>query len=403
VHATVIGAALIMALAGCSDKKRAADPVLRGQLVDCAQAFDAAVHARGAGKLRAVIAGCSHACPGLSDHGQDEIASHEALTGLLDRCKLFCTSEARDAWNRAAPAARFAALIDQCGPETYALTADSAPLLSPDWVILLRVHEWLERHRDHAGADTRTTLERAGMHAHFRLPLPARLPGVYELPESRAVRPVEAVFYVIVEAGAESPGVRAGAIPVARVRPGDLERRPVPGGEFPGQALESPASDYAGLVRLFEGMHPEGGHASIASMPLVLIDRGAPASAIIQATVALGRPRFVLGVSGHTAQAHPIELEHLTTTGSAAPVIKLSADGFTVVGGDKDVYVARHDSAAERLAGELGQLSVQRAPQDKIEVELPAGATVAELVQILDIIAESNFRVALLRVAAAEP
>lgn len=388
--------------AGCSDKQRVADPVLRGQLADCAQAFDSAVQARGADKLRAIIAGCSHACPGLSEYGQGDIASHEELTGLLDRCKLFCTSDARDAWNRAAPAARFAALSEQCGPESYALTADSAPLLSPDWVILLRVHEWLERNRDHAGADTRAALERAGMHAHFRLPLPARLPGVYELPESRAARPVEAVFYVIVDARTEPPGTRAGAIPVARVRPGDLERRPVPGGEFPGQALQSPAGDYAGLVRLFEGMHPGGSVDGIASTPLVLIDRGAPARAMVQATVALARPRFVLGVSGHIAHAHPVVLEHLTTTGSAAPVVEMSADRFTVIGGDEDVHVARDDSAAERLARALDELSVQRAPQDRIEVELPAGATVAELVQILDSIARSNFRVALLRVAAAE-
>jgi hypothetical protein len=399
VHAkVVIAAALAVALAACSDRTRAPDPVLSGQLADCARALEDSVKARGADKLRALIAGCPHACPGLSDKGQ--VAGEHDVTELLDRCKLFCTSEAREAWTNAAPAARFAALIDQCGPESYALTAASAPLLSPDWAILVRVHEWLERHREHAEPDTRAALDRAGMHAHFRLPLPARLQGVYALPDSRAGRPVETAFYVIVEAGdeADRPRMRAGAIPVARVRPGDLERRPVPGGEFPGRALVSPAMDYAGLVRLLEGMHA---HASIASTPLVLTDHGTPVSALIEATVALGTPRFAAGVSGHIALAHPVELEHLTTTGSAAPVIRVAAGGFTVIGGDKDIFVARHEGAAERLAMALGELSVQWAPQDKIEIDLPAGATVAELAQILDVIAETKFRVALLRVTAA--
>jgi hypothetical protein len=90
----------------------------------------------------------------------------------------------------------------------------------------------------------------------------------------------------------------------------------------------------------------------------------------------------------------------LTTTGSAAPVIRVAADGFTVIGGDKDIFLARHEGGTERLAKALGELSVQWAPQDKIEVDLPAGATMAELAQILDIIAASNFRVALLRASA---
>jgi hypothetical protein len=399
VHAKgVIVASLIAALGACSDRTRAPDPVLRGQLAECAQALEGSVMARGAGKLRALIAGCRHACPGLSD--EDPSAAEPQVTELFERCGLFCTSEARHAWESAAPPARFAALIDHCGPESYALTAASAPLLSPDWAILLRVHEWLERHREHADPDTRAALDRAGMHAHFRLALPARLKGVYALPDARAGRPVETAFYVIVEAGqgADSPRLRGGAIPVARVRPGDLERRPVPGGEFPGRPLASPASDYADLVRLFEGMHP-GSHASIATAPLLLTDQGAPVSALIQATVALGTPRFSAGVSGHVALAHPVELEHLTTTGSAAPVLRAAADTFTVIGGDQDITLAGHER--ERLATALAELSVQRAPQDKIEVDLPAGATVAELVRILDIIAESKFRVALLRVAAA--
>lgn len=392
-------AAVLMAaaLGACSRSEPGLDARVRTELMACAQALESAVHERGPGKLKALATGCSSACPRLGEHADAPYESAEDVTALLDDCHLFCSAEARDAWLRSRPEEQFAALIGECGPETYGLTPASAPLMSEVWLILLRVHEWLESHRGRADQALRQELERAGTHAHFALPLPARLDNMYVLPASSFGQPGHAALYVVIEQGGR---VRAAALPVARIRPGELERRPVPGGEFPGAEITPLAREYADLVRLLEGIHPGSGHNAIDAKPLVLADAGTRVRRLMEVTAAIGQPRFVLGVAGRTALVHPVALRHLTAAGSAAPVLHVRPDELVVVGGEADLHIPRGQDANARLGAELSDLSIERAPQDEIEIVLGDTATVAELVSVLDVIAETKFQVALIRAEA---
>lgn len=390
-------AAVCLACSVCSGRGSRLDARAVAELGVCVQAMDAASAERGLDEVRTLARGCSGACPALAGFGADESIDLDDVTRLLEGCHMFCSAEARAAWDQAPIEGRFAALARACGPETYGLTQKSAPLLSEGWVVLLRVHEWLERQRRGVDKAMEMEIEHAGMRAHFHLPLPARLDGVYALPAADEREGSRAAFYVIIELG-EPARVRGGAVPVARLRLADLERRPVPGGEFPGKHLVSPAADYAELVRLLEGVHPGMKREWFVAEPLVLADRSVQVRALLAAVAAIEQPRFRLGVSDRTAMAHRVAIEHVSGAGGADVLLRVTADGYEILGGSEAVRVPAGHGARERMAAQLAEIASARAPLDRIELDLGPSATVSDLAAILDVLARARFRVALMRV-----
>lgn len=396
-------AALALCLAqGCGSGEKPVDKESAAQVAACAQALADSVPERGRAKLETLITGCSQVCPELSREVAIPAADNAGATPIIEACGGYCTDSARRAWQRAEPGRGYAALVRECGPESYGLTADSGPLLSDTWLLLLRMHEWLEQHRRHADERTRHTLESAGMHAHFSLPLPPYLEGVYSLPTARAGRPMDKAFYAMLAsapgpAGApEVSAVRAAAVPVARLRPSGLEQRPLPGGYFPGKLLRPPEDDYRARYRMLEGMHPTAAHSTIDPTPALLLDRRAPVTELLTAMRALGTSEIALGVSGHTAQVHAVLIRRAPRTGSGAPILRKDASGYALMS-DRELKIPVGEGARAQLAAALAELSVTSAPIDTVEIQLEPDADIDALVALMDLLAEARFKSILVR------
>ena len=385
-------AALAAALS-CAKERAHRDERAAAQVAACAQALEDAVPERGRARLDTLLAGCVQVCPQLPRDLPIARSNRQQSATVVEHCDGFCTDAARQAFAQAPAGREYAALVAACGPEAYGLNADSAPLLSDSWLLLVRTYEWLQSHRAHADKAVQEQLARAGMHAHFAVPLPTRLPGAYTLADSRASRVATQAFYAIVGRGTP-PRLRAAAVPVARLRPTGLEFRPLPGGYFPGKLLERPAPDYRARVEMLQAMHPGEEHSIIDATPLMLIDGDAPLTTLMSAMRSLERPRAVLGVADHVARAHPIAIERLTRTSSAAPILAVRQGGF-ILRGAKDQEFP--EAARERLQAALDELSISFSPADEIEVVLPAQATVQDLVALMDLVAHSRFAAVLLR------
>ena len=383
---------LLLVVAACPRKadKPAIDPAISAHVDSCAHAISDAAADTGERKLRLVASGCHYPCSALADRAQSLESSPDDTTRLLEQCGLFCNQKARRAWLNAPPPERFAELLTSCGSDAYGLPAGHANLLSDTWLVLRLIHGWLEQNRAATEPQARTALAQAAERSLFSLPLPARAAGVYELPSSALGRAGDASLYVVVA----GTGMRAAAMPVARLLSSEIALQPVPGGDFPGTELSAPAADYAALIAQQAAARPG---ATVNEIPLVLADASLPASTLVVAAARLERRRITVGVAGQSALMHPIVLEHLTATGSAAPVLRLRGDAITIEGGDEDRRIPASKDGYVELGAMLAELSVRQAPQDKVELSLPATATVAELVALLDVIAQSRFTVALMR------
>jgi hypothetical protein len=219
-------------------------------------------------------------------------------------------------------------------------------------------------------------------------------------------------MYVVVEAvaapdaAAAVAAVRAAAVPIARLRPNDLELRPIPGGLFPGKPLTDPADEYQARHRMLEDIHPSGGHSGLDATPALLIDRHTPVAVLLGAIRALAQPAVALAVagSGPGARVHPIAIRRLTGAGSAAPILRRTADGYTLLG-TSDTHFGTDQAAREALRRALLELSVALAPVDVVELQLGSDSTadggasgdIAALVELLDLVASSRFAAVLMR------
>ena len=400
-------------LLGCSSGKGTVSSRSVGQ---CVSALEAAASAPLEQRIALVARGCAAACPGLGeltgDHAKDDASRRELgmaagdgleviragdpdptdmVTRLLAGCQLFCTDQAAAAWRRADIGRRFELLDLECGVERYGLDQDHRHLLSTSWLVLHRIARWLGAHRNVVDRHSAQALDGSASQVLFPVAPPARVDGLYELATSLQAEPVRASFFVIVTAehrdGLQDPTIHAGAMALARLSPGKLA--PV-AGRFPGQPLGRPAADYRAI-------ESQAGQAR-RSAPLLLGDRDIELVQLLRAISALELTGFTLGVAGYSALAHPIEIELLSPRGSAAPLLRMRPDEWIVIGDrEEEVRIPVGTPGRTRLARELHALSVRLAPQRKIEVEVTTQATVADLVAVLDIIAESKFAVALLK------
>jgi hypothetical protein len=379
---TAVAAIATMAAApGCKRGERARTAEVRAQVMTCARALTDA-EAGAADAVAVVARGCAEACPGLEAYASagSRVAGVRAL---LAGCALACDDDAARAFEQASSAQRFSSLVAACGPAYYGLSTDDAALLSGEWWVLHRIGDWLDRARPALAGDEEAlaALEHATSRAHFPLPLPARLPGAYALPEAEHRAEPEPSFYVIV--GAD--GVRAAARPVARLRGANLERRPVPGGAFPGQRVDDDAlgAHYAELVEQWAGVH--GGDAqAIDGRPLLLADGALPVTRLVAVATATGQPQVWLGVAGGGVPApHRIALERIPSFGSAAPILELRADRVILPGEPAGTEVPFADGDA-RLRDEMVTMSVMHAPVAKLELRYDDEVTVAKLAAVVD-------------------
>jgi hypothetical protein len=395
-------AVLIATAAGpaCKRSGERADPEKVGEVVACSRALEAATAEKGREAVRELARGCPHACPGLEDWANADDPD-AAASALIAECALACTPEAAEAFAAAGPGQRYRVLVERCGADHYHLPAEDGHLMSDVWFVLDLVGRWLHQARGAVGsdADAAAALEQATLRAHFPLPLPTAIEGLYRLPASTTAAPAHAGFYVIVAAGE----VRAAAVPVARLRGQTLELRPVPGGELPGQPLPAdrmgPA--YADLVDAVRALHPEG-QGDIDEQPLILTDHGTPLARLLEVATALGVPSFRVGVAAHGAWAHPVALERLTHA-TAAPLLQILEDDYVLPAeaDDSDQRIPRTE--VERMRTEVVHFVVMRAPLRKVEVRVHPGATLDDLIPLLDALDQARIDAVLFSSEPAVP
>lgn len=395
-------AVLVATAAGpaCKRSGDRADPEKVSEVVACTRALEAATAAQGRQAVRELARGCPQACPGLETwaNADDPDAAAEALVA---ECALACTPQAAEAFAAAGPGQRYRVLVDRCGAEHYNLPAGDRHLMSDVWFVLDLIGGWLHQARGGLGSDTgaQAALDQATLRAHFPLPLPAAIEGLYRLPASTTAAPAHAGFYVIVAAHE----VRAAAVPVARLRGQTLELRPVPGGEVPGQPLPADrlGAAYAQLVEGVRALHPESQHA-IDEQPLILTDRTTPLARLLEVATALGVDSFRVGVAAHGAWAHPVAIERLTQP-TAAPLIQVLDDEYLVPAEDNDGDQRIPRTEVERMRTEVVHFVVMRAPLRKIEVRVHAGATLDDLIPLLDALDQARIDAMLLSPEPAVP
>lgn len=313
----IFRAAIAVVVAGsmaCSDArsadKRKADPALVAAYQACGESIARAGELAPSERARAIARGCSAACPdGFARYEVGEPDSRLGGSGVdpqtLEPCRLFCNAAAAAKFSSAPVAMRYHHLAVACGLAYYELPEGGAWMMSDTWLVLLRTHEWLRAAKRRVlAADALFAVDEGTEHTHFQLPLPSHSPDLYTLPESAAVEPPAAAFYVVV--GTDS--ITTAAVPVARLRD-VIETRPVPGGAFPGTAAaaETLAGVYAEHESLLQRLHAHAAGPPPDS-PLFLADRKLPAKRVIEVARALGRAEIQLGVAGNGAFAHKVRL-----------------------------------------------------------------------------------------------
>lgn len=298
-----------------------ADAVLSSQLTEC---IEAAAGVRGvdpemATKLFART--CSAACPGLPAYAATEPGQDWRPLG--DQCQLFCSPNARAAFEAAPPARRWAVLADSCGTDYYGLPAGQGALLSDVWFVLQRIGVWLQHAKPAAGPKSRLALADLAKTLpldRFVLPLPGVLPHRFHLPEAtHAFDDIRSRDYLVIGAEQVSFGTRPEAkltVDGARldtVFPGDpialadLPARHVP---FRVPAAKIPVGGARGVL----SPPPSAADKTLAvvrrNAPLLFADRALPAARVAQVLKTLGPDGGYLGVTdgqGH-AGAHTVVL-----------------------------------------------------------------------------------------------
>lgn len=374
-------AAVVAGAGACKKSDDEGDPETARQVIACTRALDEATAASGRNAVRALASDCPHACPGLEGWAAADDPD-AAARALIAGCELACDEAAAEAFAAAAPDQRYRALVERCEASRYHLPGPDGHHMSDVWFVLDRIGQWLHASRGAIASDSeaRAALEQATTRAHFPLPLPAVIEGLYRLPAAAAAAPPRTGFYVVIGGGE----VRAAAVPVARLRGQGLELRPVPGGQVPGQPLP-PArlgQAYAELVDAVRALHPEGAE-QVPAKPLILADRATPLQRLLDVAASLEVRSFHLAVAAHGAWAHPVALERLAHA-SAAPLLQLLEGEYVVpaeADGD-DLRIPRAD--VERMRSEVVHFAVMRAPLRKVELRVHPGTTVEELIPLLD-------------------
>ena len=162
-------------------------------------------------RVKRLAAGCAAACPGLGDYARRP--ERERVQALVRGCGLDCRAELEPLAARRPPGQRWELSIATCGAAYYGLPAGAEALLSPEWFVVQRVAAWLAGELAGRPGDGELG-ERAAAAvaaARFALPLPARAPGLYELPRAVHAAPSRAAAYVRVEPEA----LTAATLPVA--------------------------------------------------------------------------------------------------------------------------------------------------------------------------------------------
>jgi hypothetical protein len=370
------------------------------ELAACVDALDRASQLGPEPRLIAAARGCAPACAGLatwadategtvlaprswrSDWKRTEPLAPDpdaATEVLLEGCAPACPGARPRGGNP------WAAIASRCGPGALGLGKERAYLASADWWILSRIAAWLEAVRGEPVDDAQLPglLERAAQRAAFTLPLPARnLDGRYTLPPSRLGRRSDARLYVIVNAAE----VRAGAVPVARVRGPDLDVRTGPGGDFPGALVDD---GQLGQVFAEDAAMIAGDRGGPPRPPLLLIDAHATVARVASVFAQLGVPRAEVGVAGDAARAHPVVLERASSENAAAPLLVVrdaTGDGTIRIEGFGD----DRTTTWAGLDDELDHFAAVNAPVRRIALgaDVPVNAT--QLVAILDACARAH-------------
>lgn len=370
------------------------------ELATCVDALERAPQLGPQARLIAAARGCAPACPGLATWadategtviaprswrsdwktpggapGPDAVAATDVL---LEGCPPPCTGarpQGGDPW---------AAIASKCGPAALGLGKERAYLASADWWILSRIAAWLETVRGERVDDAQLPgqLEHAIARAAFPLALPARnLEGRYTLPPSSRGRRSDARIYVIVNAAE----VRAGAVPVARLRGPDVDVRTGPGGDFPGQLVDD---DRVGQV-FAEDAAVIGEPPGAARPPLLLVDAHATVARIAAVFAQLGVARAEIAVAGGAALAHPVVLERASTDNAAAPLVIVrdaAGDGTILLQGFGD----DRTTTWAGLEDELDNFAAVNAPVRRLGLVADAGVNATQLVAILDACARAH-------------
>ncbi|MCA9680109.1 MAG: hypothetical protein KC464_34070, partial [Myxococcales bacterium] len=255
-----------------------------------------------------------------------------------------------------------------CGTDGVGVPADQPGLASAEWLVLLEVARWLER-ASAAGFDDRQVparLEHVTSGSLFPLPPPSS----DDLPRARSRQAPRASQFVSI--GAQ---LRVGALSQARLRGGHLELLAVPG-TYPGQVVDDQQlgavlAQHGDMLTQLTGRTPP-------AAPLIVAAADVRLQRVLDVVTRLGAPQAEIAVAGPTAAAHPVVLERKAMQ-VGAPVIALGVDRIAIRGfGDDRVT----DHAG--LATELDHFAAVNAPVRALELHAHAGATLAELVALMD-------------------
>ena len=351
------------------------DAVLSSQLTEC---IEAAAGVRGvdpemATKLFART--CSAACPGLPAYAATE-PGHD-WRPLGDQCQLFCSPNARAAFEAAPPARRWAVLADSCGTDYYGLPAGQGALLSDVWFVLQRIGVWLQHAKPAAGPKSRLALADLAKTLpldRFVLPLPGVLPHRFHLPEAtHAFDDIRSRDYLVIGAEQVSFGTRPEAkltVDGARldtVFPGDpialadLPARHVP---FRVPAAKIPVGGARGVL----SPPPSAADKTLAvvrrNAPLLFADRALPAARVAQVLKTLGPDGGYLGVTDGQGHAGAHTVVHGAAAGDAGadddPVARWPADSCLSVTSLLAGRVARRAQRDGRRSGRRDERSQRR-------------------------------------------
>ena len=363
------------------------------ELQACTRALERAAQLAPEARLVAVARGCAPACAGLAPWADatDGTATaprswrHDWMVGagpvtadpgaataaLVDGCAPCMGAPKGAAWPQVAA---------QCGPAAFGLGKDRAYLASTDWWILSRIAAWLGQTRGESLDDAQLAgeTERAADHLTFALPLPARSAEArYVLPSSALGRRTDARIYVVV--GAQ---LRAGAVPLARLRGPDLDVRTGPGGDFPAQQVDDGqiGQVFAEDVAL---VGADGGDT--ARPPLLLIDEHATLARIAEVFASLGVARAEVAVGGDAALAHPVLLERASSETAAVPTLIVRADAIAIQGFGDD-----RTTTWAALPDELDHFAAVNAPVRRLALDAQAPLDAQQLVAILDACARAH-------------
>lgn len=176
--------------------------------------------------------------PSFSPFGDYANADPNQRTLILAKSTDFvCDAKAGAAAASAEGGNKWALLATSCGAAYYGLPAGQEAMMSPTWFIVQRAGKWLAAARAKAAGhkDVLDPLDAAMKGAHFPLPVP----GIDGLPRGNDRAPVDASTYVMVSADQ----ITAGATPSAILTADGTKLEDVPGGKFPGEAMELAALD----------------------------------------------------------------------------------------------------------------------------------------------------------------